>query len=251
HRRCSQSDPYRIGTAIFSFKLHDRGERGATQYNLTITSRREHGMTIEHLSLDQFLSQLSSNTPTPGGGSAASLMGAIGAALVGMVCNLTTGKDQYAAVESRIQNRLATAQDLQAQITATIADDIAAFDQVMAAFRLPRVSDEETAARHRAIQAALIRATQVPMRCARLCGEVLALSGEVAEIGNLKVISDAGVAAMAAYAGLKSAALNVYINVPNLTERDFATRCIDEIERLCATADQRVAATYALVRSKL
>ncbi|MSR14366.1 MAG: methenyltetrahydrofolate cyclohydrolase [Gammaproteobacteria bacterium] len=208
-------------------------------------------MSIDQHGLEQFLDALASRAPTPGGGSAASLMGAMGAALVAMVCQLTTGKGKYAGVEHEIQECLAQAEALRAQVTATHAQDIAAFDAVMAAYGLPRASDEEKAARGDAIQRALGVATEVPLRCARLCAEVLQVSGTVAKIGNLTVISDAGVAAMAAYAGLKSAALNVYINVPNLTDRTLADRSQREIEQLTAAADRAVVEIYQFVRGKV
>ncbi len=208
-------------------------------------------MSIDHLSLEQFVASLASGAPTPGGGSAASLMGAMGAALVSMVCNLTVGKEKYAAVDAEIRDYLERAETLRREITATIAQDIAAFDQVMAAYQMPRTGEIEKSTRSRAIQQALTLATEVPLCCARLCAKVLGLSGEVAKIGNLNVISDAGVAAMAAYAGLKSAALNVYINAPNLHDKAFSSTSLTEIERLATAADRTVVTTYELVRSKL
>jgi methenyltetrahydrofolate cyclohydrolase len=208
-------------------------------------------MSIGQMSLEQFLTELASKAPTPGGGSAASVMGAIGAALVSMVCNLTIGKDKYAAVEVAVKQHLGTADKLRAEITDTIALDIAAFDQVIAAYGMTRANGAEKSRRSVAIQRALTTATEVPLQSARLCAEVLKLSYEVAKVGNLNVISDAGVAAMAAYAGLKSAALNVYINAPNLHDESFASRCLNEIETLTAMADRVVAETYQLVRDKL
>jgi methenyltetrahydrofolate cyclohydrolase len=208
-------------------------------------------MSIEQHSLEQFLNDLASRAPTPGGGSAASVMGAMGAALVAMVCQLTTGKEKYAAVEDDIRQCLVTAEQLRAQISATIAQDIAAFDGVMAAYGLPKGSEPEKATRSQAIQAALVVATEVPLHCASMCADVLRLSGDVAKIGNLNVISDAGVAAMAAYAGLKSAALNIFINAPNLTDQVFADQSLRDIEALSAAADAAVVEVYALVRAKI
>lgn len=207
-------------------------------------------MTIDHLSLEEFLAQLATKTPTPGGGSAASVMGAMGAALVSMVCNLTVGKNKDVA-EATIRDCLTTAEKLRADLTATMAQDIEAFNQVIVAYGLARLTDDEKTVRASAIQSALTAATEVPLHCAQLCAEVLTLSREVAEIGNRNVISDAGIAAMAAYAGLKGAALNVYINVPNLRDREFAGRSLTQIEQLTAAAALKADEIYQLVRSRI
>ena len=206
---------------------------------------------ISQLPLDDFLDQLASRASTPGGGSAAGLMGAMGAALVSMVCNLTVGKPQYAAVEADMQALLARAEALRAALAHSIAGDVAAFDAVMAAYGLPKASEDEKAARTQAIQAALRVAMAVPMDAARLAAQVIELSAEAAEKGNTNVISDAGVAVVAALASLKSAALNVYVNAGALKDREHAEAQVAELDALLASSETRAAEIYARVRARL
>lgn len=178
--------------------------------------------TITELSVARFLDELASGNATPGGGSAAAIMGAMGAALVSMVANLTIGKKGYEAVEVEMLAVLAESESLRLRLTAMVSDDVAAFDTLMAAYKLPKATDEEKTARSAAIQVGLQRATQVPLDCAKLCAEVIRLTARAAESGNQNVISDAGVGVLAAWAALRSAALNVSINAPSLKDRAFA-----------------------------
>jgi formiminotetrahydrofolate cyclodeaminase len=201
--------------------------------------------------IQEFLDQLASSSATPGGGSAAAIMGAMGAALVGMVCNLTIGKKNYLDVEDEIKAVMRDAESLRARLTDMIAEDIAAFDALMAAYGLPKETDEQKTARSAAIQAGLKHATEVPLACARLCAEVIALSHRAAAKGNLNVISDAGVAALAAQAALRSAALNVYINAPSIKDREFADSRLNEIETLLRDAVAQSEAAFAIVKAKL
>jgi formiminotetrahydrofolate cyclodeaminase len=199
----------------------------------------------------QFLDELASSAATPGGGSAAAILGALGAALVSMVCNLTIGKKNYAEVEGEMHDVLANAEALRARLADMVADDIAAFNGLMAAYGLPKQTDDEKAARGAAIQHALIAATEAPLACARACADVIKLSMRAAEVGNRNVISDAGVGALAAQAALRSAALNVDINVPSLQDQVFAKACRDEMDALLASAVPLSEQAIALVKSKL
>ncbi|MEE2766372.1 MAG: cyclodeaminase/cyclohydrolase family protein [Pseudomonadota bacterium] len=172
--------------------------------------------------IEVFLDELASSASTPGGGGAAAIMGAMGAALVSMVCNLTIGKEKYADVEEELKGVLDQAESLRARLTNMIQADVEVFNRVMASYRLPKGTDEEKAARSAEIQEALKAATDVPLECAKACAEVIALSRTAAKKGNLNVISDAGVAVMAGYAALKSAALNVNINIGGIRDPEFA-----------------------------
>ena len=178
-------------------------------------------------------------------------MGAMGAALVSMVCNLTIGKKNYLEVEDEMKAVLHEAEILRTRLTNMIAEDIAAFDMLMAAYGLPKETDDQKAARSAAIQAGLKQATEVPLACARVCAEVIALSHRAAEKGNLNVISDAGVAALAAQAALRSAALNVYINAPGIKDREFAEARVAEIEALLRDAVAQSEAAFDIVKGKL
>lgn len=206
---------------------------------------------ITEQSLQTFLDTLASKSATPGGGSVAALMGTQAAALVSMVCNLTIGKPQYAEVETQMQDLLTKAESLRAELTAMVKTDIEVFNRLMAAYSQPKESDEEKTARSAAIQAILMEATEVPLACARACKEVISLSEIAAEKGNLGVISDAGVAVMAAYSGLKSAALNVYINTGCLKDEAYAEAKVAELQTVLDGVDVRVEAVYQLVKTKL
>jgi formiminotetrahydrofolate cyclodeaminase len=199
----------------------------------------------------QFLDELASSAATPGGGSGAAIMGALGAALVSMVCNLTIGKKNYAEVEPEMRSVLHDAEALRQRLADMVAEDIAAFNGLMAAYGLPKQTDDEKAARGAAIQHALRAATEAPLACARACAEVIKLSMRAAEVGNRNVISDAGVGALAAQAALRSAALNVDINVPSLQDQAFAQACRDEMDALLASAVPLSEQAIALVKSKL
>ncbi len=206
---------------------------------------------IKNLSLNDFLDKLASGDATPGGGSAAAVLGAQSAALTSMVCHLTIGKAKYADVDAEMRALLQQSEALRQRLTAMIQEDVEVFDQLMACYRLPKESEEEKAERSASIQTVLKQATQVPLDCAKACAEAIRLSQVAAEKGSLGVISDAGVAVMAAYAGLKSAALNVYINIGSLKDQGFARQKQQELEEILAEADIKTDEIYQLVKEKL
>ncbi|KPL24952.1 MAG: methenyltetrahydrofolate cyclohydrolase [Anaerolineae bacterium SM23_84] len=168
-----------------------------------------------------FLDQLASSAPAPGGGSAAALGAAIGAALVSMVANLTVGKKQYVDVEEDIQRILERSETLRRRCEELLEQDVAAYTMVSQAYRMPRDTDEQKEARSAAIQEALKGATSVPMALAEACVEILKLCPESAEKGNVRAVSDVGVGALMAEAALRAAALNVWINLGSIKDQDF------------------------------
>ena len=206
---------------------------------------------IKDQSIQQYLDQLASKAPTPGGGSAAALLGAQSAALTSMVCNLTIGKPKYAEVEADMQALLQKSETLRDTLTAMVKADVDIFNQLMAAYGLAKATESEKAARSQQIQTVLRAATLVPLACAKACSEAIDLSQHAANKGNLNVISDAGVAVMSAYAGLKSAALNVYINAASLKDRPFAEEKLAELEMILQGADLQAEEIYQLVNNKL
>lgn len=206
---------------------------------------------VTQSSVEKFLDDLSSGNPTPGGGSAAAIMGAMGAALVSMVCNVTIGKKGYEGVEAEMRAILHDSEKVRRRLTAMVAEDIAAFDSILAGYKMPKATDDEKAARAVAIQTGLRRATEVPLNCARLCAEVIALSRRASEHGYLNVISDGGVGVLAGFTGLRSAALNVYINAPALKDRAFAEKATADLEQLVAHCATEAEAIYKIVRDKL
>ncbi|WP_198243082.1 methenyltetrahydrofolate cyclohydrolase [methane-oxidizing endosymbiont of Gigantopelta aegis] len=206
---------------------------------------------ITQQTLSEFLDKLASRDATPGGGSAAAIMGAQSAALTSMVCNLTIGKPQYAEVEADMQALLQKSERLRQQLTDMIQADVDVFNELMACYRLPKNTEAEKNERSQKIQAILKQATQVPLDCAKACAEAIEISQIAAEKGSLGVISDAGVAVMAAYAGLKSAALNVYINIGSLKDQDFAQQKKSEMEAILDSASIKSEEIYQLVKNKL
>lgn len=206
---------------------------------------------ITDLTIETFLDQLASSAATPGGGSAAAIMGGMGAALVSMVCNLTIGKKAYEGVEPEMRALLAEAEALRHRLTGMVAEDVAAFDALMGAYKLPKATDEDKTARSAAIQAGLVAATVAPLDCARACAEGVRLAARAAKKGNTQVISDAGVGVLAAWAALRSAALNVRINAPQIKDRTFAEPALAELEELLAECAPLSEQVHELVRSKL
>jgi formiminotetrahydrofolate cyclodeaminase len=206
---------------------------------------------IKDKAIEVFLDELASKSATPGGGSVAALMGAQAAALVSMVCNLTIGKPKYAEVEADMQALLEKSEALRGKLTGMVKADVEVFDRLMAAYGLPKDTDGDKLQRSTAIQIILKDATVVPLECAKACAQAVLLSQIAAEKGSVAVISDAGVAVMAAYAGLKSAALNVYTNTASLKDRAFSEEKLEELENSLNGIEAIVADTYQLVRTKL
>jgi formiminotetrahydrofolate cyclodeaminase len=208
-------------------------------------------VAIKDDSVEDFLAALASKASTPGGGSAAAIMGGIAAALSSMVCNLTVGRKKFAAVEEEMTDVLARADSLRARMVYAIEEDVAAFGSVMAAYGLPKATEAEQQDRGEAIQAALRDATEAPLACARLCHEAIELAEIVAARGNPAVISDGGVAVLAAHAALRSSALNVYVNAKAIEDRVFASQKLEALEALLADAGTRAEAVYEAVRKQL
>lgn len=179
---------------------------------------------LTDLSVTAFLDALASAEPTPGGGSASALAAAQGAALVAMACNLTVGREKFAAVEDEMRIVLAEACALQNQLAAAVDEDTASYDAVSAAYKLPKGTPDEKQARTAAIQAALRRASEVPLRAAQAAARVIALAGVARAKANPNVASDAAVAELLARAGMEGAIANVEINLSSITDRAFAER---------------------------
>ena len=201
--------------------------------------------------IQEFLDALASQAATPGGGGAAAIIGAMGAALVSMVCNLTIGKKKYLEVEADMKDVLVKTEVLRRRLTGMIEDDAKAFDQVMGAYGLPKETDADKAARDKAIQEALKLATDVPLACARAAREVIDLAVTTSGKGNLNVISDAGVGVLAANAALRSAALNVWTNARMINDKAFAEAKLKELNDLLSGAEQATEEAYDTVKSKV
>jgi glutamate formiminotransferase/formiminotetrahydrofolate cyclodeaminase len=176
-----------------------------------------------------FLDSLAAANPTPGGGSAAAHAGAMGAALVAMVARLTVGKKKYAAVEAQMIEILNQAERLRRELTTAINEDSAAFEGVMASFKLPKDTPEQQSVRAEAIEKATLQAAQVPLTVAQKSVGVMALAERAVALGNLNAISDGASAAAMARAALTSAGYNVRINLAGLANKAAGDTLLDQL----------------------
>lgn len=185
-----------------------------------------------------FLDQLASASPAPGGGSASAFTAAEGAALVAMVARLTLGKKKYANVEKEMWQLVELAEDLRGQLTGLVAEDAAVFEKVIAAARLPKDTPELEATRQQAIQSASLEAAKVPLRTARLALQVLQHSIQAASLGNSNAISDAATASALAHAAIVGAGGNVRINLAGLPDGPDVLAILLELEDIEEKADK-------------
>jgi formiminotetrahydrofolate cyclodeaminase len=197
---------------------------------------------LTDLPIHEFLERLGSSDPVPGGGSAAALAAAMGAALVAMVAELTIGRPAYAEHEETIRKLRFDAIERRTELLELAQQDADAYDVVVRARHLPKESEAEKAARSTALQAAMLEAARIPLRAAVVASEVLDLAERIAPIGNRNAASDAGVAAQLAAAGLRGALLNVRINLPYLADgepmKQWAPAEIARLEALASTGEQ-------------
>ena len=176
---------------------------------------------LTSLSVNDFLDEIASSSPAPGGGSVSALAAALGAALTSMVSRLTLGKKKYAGVQGEMEEVLQQSEELRAQFKAIINEDTAAYNKVMSAYGLPKDTEDQKSKRTAEIQEAMKTATLVPLKLMNLCVEALELVKLIAEQGNQSAISDTGVAALMLRAGCEGAALNVLINLNSMQDKVF------------------------------
>lgn len=184
------------------------------------------------MTLREFNEVLGSKAPAPGGGSVAALSGSLGAELVSMVCNLTIGRQGHESFTVDLTAALAKARALADSLLERVDLDTQAFNEVMAAFKLPKQTEAEQSARKDAIQQGYKKAIQSPLAIARECVNVLKLTAGLVGKTNPNALSDLGVAAQQAYAGLEGAIMNVKINIPSIKDEGFVKSTRDEIATL-------------------
>jgi glutamate formiminotransferase/formiminotetrahydrofolate cyclodeaminase len=209
------------------------------------------GTSLVGLSCRDFADELSSDSPAPGGGSVAALCGALGASLAGMVAALTRGKDGYAPQQGELEEAAARAQALKDEFLADVDRDTAAFNALMAAFRLKKGTPEEAAAREDAIRRATEEATRVPLGVLERTRETLSLAEIVVERGLRSSLSDAGVAALTAQAAAVGAFYNVLINLRGLAASGFARETRAAAEAWVAEARGHAERIGAAVEARL
>jgi len=198
-----------------------------------------------------FLSELASDSPAPGGGSVAALAGSLGAALSSMVCNLTIGKEKYADVQLEIKDTLKKSEQLRKELIKLIDKDTEAFNDVMKAFKMPKETEEQKEKRKQAIQKGYKTAAKVPLETAKTCEKILDIAMVVAEKGNKNSITDAAVSALMAQAGVKSAILNIKINLGSIKDDEFVERISFEIDELQKNADDKTNEIMKIVENSL
>ncbi|MBS3812829.1 cyclodeaminase/cyclohydrolase family protein [Candidatus Bipolaricaulota bacterium] len=201
--------------------------------------------------MEDFLSDLASDKPAPGGGSAAAVAGALSAALSAMVANLTVGKSGYEDVSDDYESLLSEANDLREKFLEAIAEDMEAYNRVMDAYRAPRDTQEDKESRRVQLQKALKGATKPPLKMAELAKEVLDLSRECAKTGNSHAVTDAGASAILAEAATRTALLNVDINLGSITDDEFVSKTEKRRKELEEGAISSASEVVELMNEKL
>ncbi len=189
-------------------------------------------VSVDVLDLQAYLNRLASAEPTPGGGSAAALVGAFGAALIAMVARITLGSARHAAVHAEALDLVAAADALRAQFTAARPDDEAAYSAVVAAQSLPRGTEAERTARARQLQVALAGAAEAPLRVAALAAELLAATERAANLKNAGLMSDVACARAFGRAALDAAVANVRVNHRFMRDSERVTDQVDRLEAI-------------------
>lgn len=188
--------------------------------------------TLVEMSLEDFSKVLGSSAPAPGGGSVAALSGVLGADLVSMVCGVSIGKEGCEAFDAEFHATMPKAQKLSNSLLNRVDLDTQAFNAVMAAFRLPKQSDDEKKKRSEAIQRGYKEAVQSPLNIARECLEVMRIADKLLGKSNPNALSDLGVATKQAHAGLQGAVMNVRINLPSIKDDKFRSTTSSEVSSL-------------------
>ena len=181
--------------------------------------------------LQTYVDDAASGKPAPGGGSVSACAGALGAALVSMVCNLTIGKEKFAAVEAPSSSDLvARSEACRAELERLLQDDTTAYNGVIEGYRMPKDTPEQQAARAAHIQAALKVAANVPLEIARVALDVCRLAKTAAELGNPAAVTDAAIGAILGEAAAQGAALNVLINLGSIKDEAYVAACRAELD---------------------
>lgn len=190
--------------------------------------------------LQHYLDDLASSQPAPGGGSAAALSGAMGAALASMVCQLTLGKEEYAGVQQEIEGLLRQTEKLRLRFQQLMQEDIEAYGRLSAGYKLPRETGEERATRSIAIQERLVEAALVPLEVTECAAELIQCCQRIAEIGNATVLSDVMMGAILSSSAGEGAALMVRINLRAMKN-----------EKLVAELGERLSRALTLISESL
>jgi len=187
---------------------------------------------LDQLSVREFIAELSSGNPTPGGGSVAGLCGALGAALSAMVANLTVDREKYAQTRKSMEEVKKTAETLSARFLALMQEDSETYQKVMAAFELPKETDEQITSRQAAIEEAMKKAAAVPLETLRASEELIRLARDAVKGGNPNAITDAAAAVQLANTTAVVASYNVQINISRIKDQAFVAKCEKEVTEI-------------------
>ena len=201
--------------------------------------------------LPTYLDDAASGKPAPGGGSVSACVGALGAALTSMVCNLTIGKGQFAAVETQMKEVLAASEAARVRLQELLQEDTTAYSGVLVAYRLPKDTPEHQAARHKAVQDGLIVAADVPLEICRVALGVCRLAKVAAKLGNANAVTDAGIGALLGEAAVVGAALNVRINLGSIDDEAYVGETTTELDSILTEAGALRAEVLATTIAKI
>ena len=200
------------------------------------------------LTVTQFLEEVASDKPAPGGGSVSALGGALGAALATLVGKATVGKEKFAEVQSEMENLISRCTELHQRLSKMVDEDTNAFNAILKAYRMPK---DEPEVRSKAIQKATIGAAEVPLEVAKLSFEALDLILAVAERGNKNAITDSGVAALFADSAVRGAIFNVKINMMSIKDEEIKSKFKHDIEEMLTQLDAKREAIIKVVEAEI
>lgn len=206
---------------------------------------------LTDLTSKEFLTELASAAPAPGGGGGAAMAGALAAALSSMVCNLTLGKEKFAAQEAEVESVLVKAERARERLLELVQEDAAVFNSFMSCYKLPKATEEEKAARTAAIRAAAKKAAEVPLAIARESFAVLELADELVVYGNPGVITDGACSGLLARAALRCAEYNVRINLGLTKDAEWNAQVQTELEAMLTQAEALEAKLLAVTDKAL
>ncbi|MEW6262982.1 MAG: cyclodeaminase/cyclohydrolase family protein [Thermodesulfobacteriota bacterium] len=201
--------------------------------------------------INDFLAEACSSSPTPGGGNVSAVVGTLGASMIAMVANLTLGKKGYEERQDQAKEVLDKVMSDLEELKALTLKDMAAFDEYMKCFRMPKNTDEEKAARQTAIQAAAKNATLIPLNICQVCLDLLKQADRLSRFGNKMAISDVGVGAYVCEAALRACMLSVDINLPGIKDQEFVADVINRRARLFTEAEDFKIKTLTYVKEKM
>ena len=230
----SELKPFDPNEKVIEFKIESDSKRSLLKMNLR-----------------EFCNETLSDSPAPGGGSVAALMGALGASLGGMVANLSAGKRGWDDRLEYFSDRAVKAQQLKDELLSLVDEDTAAFNKVIDAFALPKESAEEKAARSAAIEQATKHAAEIPLKAMETAFKSYQLLSEMADEGNPASISDVGVGALATRACIEGAAMNVRINLAALKDEKFKSAFVEKVRKISADSAARFKEIDDVVEKKL